>query len=216
MKFAFFDFDGTLFDGETIELICRDYPEVYSRICELNQKGVQGFLDFGNLFLQKVQLFEGIPVETIQRRLIEEQKYFKGASNIISALKNDGFTVVVLSGGFNPALAVAQKALGFDSYFGNDLVENNGILTGFVRGPCMHQESKGELISKLYEITGASKIDSVAVGDGRNDVSMFHEVGFSVAFCSRSKALREVASVCVDEPDLTLVYNKISEYNKSK
>lgn len=212
MKLAFFDFDGTLLNGETIESILKDYPEIQKRVVEYNQMGIRGEVEFCELYIKKIQLFQNLPYEPILRRLKEHQEYFTGARDLIANLRANGWIVIVLSGGFEPALEVAQKNLNFNTYWGNEfVVRPDGIMTGYVRGPCMHQESKGEIIQKILAMTGAKKKDCMGVGDGRNDVSMFREVGFSVAFCAKSKALREIATHCVDEPDLNLVWDLMKD-----
>jgi phosphoserine phosphatase len=215
MKIAFFDFDGTLLNDETIELIVKDYPAIHSKVKELNQLGIQGLVDFGRLYIEKIQLLTGLPYDDILKRMNLKQTYFTGASELIRNLKNNGYCVIVMSGGFSPALETAQKVLGFDTYFGNDfMVDSDDKLTGYIRGPCMHQNSKGELIDRILSITGVNKRDCIGVGDGRNDISMFERVGFSVAFCAKSQQLREIASVCVDDPDLGIVWDKIVEYDR--
>lgn len=212
MKIAFFDFDGTLLNGETIEHILQDYPDVYEKVKEYNQMGIRGEVEFCELYIKKIQLFRDLPYETILKRLVEPQEYFPGARDLIANLRSNGWVVIILSGGFEPALEVAQKALNFNTYWGNEfVVRPDGTMTGYVRGPCMHQDSKGEIIQKILAMSGAKKEDCMGVGDGRNDVSMFQNVGFSVAFCAKSKALREIATHCVDEPDLNLVWDLMKE-----
>lgn len=216
MRFVFFDFDGTLSQDETIEIILHDYPDIMDRMKEMNQMGLRGVKNFGSLYLEKIQLMKGLPYQKILEQMKKSVCYFKGVKETIQNLKNDGWKVIVLSGGFNPMLETAKNDLGFDTYFGNDFdVDLDGNLTGFVRGPCMHQDSKGEFITKMIQMLGISKTQCVGVGDARNDISMFQSVGFSVAFCAKTHQVRDSATTYVDIADMNLVYDKIAEYDRT-
>lgn len=193
MKIAIFDFDGTLLNGETIENILKDEPEKYHQMKELNQKGVQGLVDFTTLYLQKIYLLKGIPRKTVSKNL-RDQTYMEGAQQLIRHLKNLGYKVIVMSGGFEEALQIAQENLGFDLYYCNQLIyDENDCLTGQVIGPCMSMESKGDLVRKMRDLFD-NNLYVIACGDGRNDVSLFKEANFSVAYHSRCAALRDMAN----------------------
>ena len=197
MKIAIFDFDGTLLDGETIENILKDEPEKYHQMKELNQKGVQGLVDFTTLYLQKINLLKGISRKTVSKNL-RDQTYMEGAQQLIRHLKNLGYKVIVMSGAFEEAIQIAQKNLGFDLYYCNTLIyDENDCLTGQVVGPCMTIESKGDLVRKIRCLFD-DDLYILACGDGRNDVSLFEEANFSVAYHSRCVALRDIAKRCIE------------------
>lgn len=203
MKLAFFDFDRTLRDGDTIGSIFDNIESIQTELQQLYHP------DFRTLLIQKLKLLKNFNIHEIMNLQIQTLHYFPGAKQLIQTLKANGWTVIVLSGGFSHAIQTAQKELGFDTFFCNDLVVEQEKITGELIGFCLTDTSKGEIVQKIRELTGVSKQNTIAIGDGKNDVSMFQEVGFSIAFCSQCEALRAISSICIDEPNLITLLNYI-------
>ncbi len=124
-----------------------------------------------------------------------------GAPEVVAGLKERGYTVVCFSGGFRDATQPACKKLGIDADFANFLHIENGVLTGAVGGEMMHSDAKGELITRLQSLLNVGRENTLVVGDGANDLSMFAQADTRIAFCAKP-ILKEAATHTVDVKDL--------------
>jgi phosphoserine phosphatase len=202
MKLAVFDFDSTLMDGETIDFLARELG-LEKQVAAITHEAMEGRLDFFNALQQRVKLLKGLDMSKVDD-ICQKLPLINGAKYTIDGLKSRGYTVVCFSGGFRNATMPACKSLGIDADFSNTLYDVDGILTGEVGGEMMFGSSKGELLIRLQSLLGVSKANTVAVGDGANDLSMFVYAGTKIAFCAKP-ILRDAATHCVDEKDLRKV-----------
>ncbi len=206
-KLAVFDFDSTLMDGETIEIIA-DCVGLRDEVAQITKRAMQGELDFFDSLTYRVSLLKGIKESTVDeicRNLI----YMTGAKETIAELKKLGYKVVCFSGGFKNATGYARDILGYDADFSNILHTKNGLLTGQVGGDMMFSDSKGLMLQKLQTLLGVSAQNTIAVGDGANDLSMFRHAQTRVAFCAK-ECLKKEATICLEKKDLRLLLDKIS------
>jgi phosphoserine phosphatase len=134
-----------------------------------------------------------------------------GAKEVVEGLKERGYRVICFSGGFRTATSPICKSLGIDADFSNILHEKNGILTGKVGGDMMFGFSKGDMLERLQNLLGIDKENTLVVGDGANDLSMFEYAKIKVAFCAKP-ILKENATHIVDIKDLREIL-KIEEIN---
>ena len=132
-----------------------------------------------------------------------------GAMETIRELKKRGFTVICFSGGFKNATIPFKEKYGLNCEFSNILHEKDGILTGLVGGEMMFNNSKGEMLKRLQTITGTSIEDTITVGDGANDLSMFKYSGTKIAFCAKP-ILEKQADIIIKEKNLSLILDKIA------
>lgn len=206
MKLAVFDFDSTLMDGETIDFFARELG-LEKEVAEITNLAMNGKLDFFESLITRVELLKGLD----HNKVIEIGKnlpLMPGALEIVPALQAKGYKVICFSGGFRVGTSPAKEVLGLDADFSNVLHHKDGVLTGLVGGDMMFDYSKGDMIRRLQNILGVTKADTLVVGDGANDRSMFAEADTRIAFCAK-EILKKEANIIIDTKDLTQILNHI-------
>jgi phosphoserine phosphatase len=198
-KLAVFDFDSTLMDGETIDFLAKPLG-LEAQVAAITERAMAGELDFFKSLVARVALLEGLEKEKVDA-ICADLPMMPGAKEVVQGLKERGYTVVCFSGGFRNATKPACERLGIDADFSNFLHDENGILTGRVGGEMMYSEAKGDMIVRMQKLLGVGREDTLVVGDGANDLSMFTHADTRVAFCAKP-VLKEVATHCVDVKDL--------------
>ncbi len=206
MKLCVFDFDSTLMDGETIDFLARPLG-VEEKVAGITEKAMKGELDFFESLTTRVSLLEGLELDKVDE-ICQNLPFMPGAKETISALKKRGFTVIVFSGGFRNATSYAKDILGFSADFSNILHQRDGVLTGLVGGDMMFDFSKGDMIVRIQNLLGVKKEDTLVVGDGANDRSMFLHADMRVAFCAKD-ILKKEANIIIDTKDLTEILKEI-------
>ena len=205
-KLAVFDFDSTLMDGETIEIIASEIG-LQEQVAQITKRAMEGELDFFDSLTYRVSLLKGISEKRVNE-ICHSLPYMPGAKETITALKNKGYIVVCFSGGFKNATEYAKDILGYDADFSNILHTKDGILTGQVGGEMMFSDSKGQMLQKLQTILKVTPQNTIAVGDGANDLSMFKHAKTRVAFCAKQRLAQE-ATLVIKNKDLTQLLNII-------
>lgn len=202
IKLCVFDFDSTLMDGESIDILASKYG-VFDEVSKITTRAMNGELDFFESLSKRVSLLKGMSYENV----LEYCKNFplmNGAKELISYLKSKNITVAVFSGGFHEGVDLAQNKLNFDIAFANYLHQKDGFLSGLVGGEMMFSNSKGVMLKRLKELLRLKDEEVACVGDGANDISMFEQSSLKIAFCAK-EILRQNATHCVDEKDLTKI-----------
>ena len=206
MKLAVFDFDSTLMDGETLEFLAKELG-IEKEVKTITDKAMRGELDFFESLQKRVSLLKGLPVEKVDE-ICHNLPLMKGAKEVVQGLKQKGYKVVCFSGGFKNATTYFKDILGLDCDFSNILHSKDGVLTGLVGGEMMFNTSKGEILTRLQNVLGVSPEETLVVGDGANDISMFNHAATRVAFCAKP-ILKEHATIIIDEKDLSLILEKV-------
>lgn len=206
MKLAVFDFDSTLMDGETLEFLAKEIG-IESQVKEITDKAMRGELDFFESLQERVSLLKGLKVETVNE-ICKNLPIMNGAKETIQGLKERGYKVVCFSGGFKNATIPFAEKLGLDSEFSNILHAKDGLLTGLVGGEMMFNDSKGQILKRLQKLLGILQENTIVVGDGANDLSMFKYAGKRVSFCGKP-VLKKEANIVIEHKDLRLILDKI-------
>ncbi len=206
MKLAVFDFDSTLMDGETIDFLARPLG-LEEKVAEITERAMRGELDFFESLTTRVTLLRGLEEQKVDE-ICHNLPFMPGARETIAELKKRGFTVVVFSGGFRNATSYAREILGYDADFSNILHAKDGRLTGLVGGDMMFDFSKGDMLVRIQNLLGISEADTLVVGDGANDRSMFAHAATRVAFCAK-EILRREANITIETKDLTQLLKEV-------
>lgn len=200
MKLAVFDFDSTLMDGETLEFLAKEF-NLQDKVAAITKEAMEGKIDFFESLIKRVALLKGLEQAKVEK-MCRELPLMNGAKETITELKKAGYKTVCFSGGFKSATIPAREYLGLDADFSNILHFKDGKMTGLVGGEMMFSTSKGEMLVTLQRLLGVTEENTVAVGDGANDLSMFKHAAKRVAFCAKP-VLREAANIIIAEKDLT-------------
>ena len=205
-KLAVFDFDSTLMDGETIDFFAAELG-LEKQVADITDLAMNGKLDFFESLITRVELLKGLDYDKVVQ-IGKNLPLMPGAKEIIPALQKKGYKVVCFSGGFRVGTSPAKDILGLDADFANVLHQKDGKLTGLVGGDMMFDYSKGDMIQRLQNILGISKQNTLVVGDGANDRSMFAHADTRVAFCAK-EILKKEANIIIDTKDLTKILDHI-------
>lgn len=205
-KLAVFDFDSTLMDGETLEFFAQELG-IRDKVKAITDKAMRGELDFFESLKERVSYLKGLPVEKVDE-ICKNLPLMNGAKEVVNGLKEKGYKVVCFSGGFRNATAYFKDILGLDAEFSNILHSKDDLLTGYVGGEMMFNDSKGQMLCRLQRLLDVSKENTIAVGDGANDLSMFRYAGKRIAFCAKP-ILKENADIIINDKDLKLILQNI-------
>ncbi|MEI0538865.1 phosphoserine phosphatase SerB [Brachyspira pulli] len=206
MKLAVFDFDSTLMDGETLDIIARE-TNFANEIAEITARGMRGEIDFFESLQSRVALLKGIKLETVND-ICNSLPIMNGAKETIEELHKKDYKCVCFSGGFKNATIPFSQKLNLDAEFSNIFHVKDNILTGKVGGEMMFSNSKGNMLLTLQKLLNVDYNDTLVVGDGANDLSMFKYAKNKVAFCAK-EVLKKEATIIINEKDLKLILDQI-------
>jgi len=193
-RLVFFDMDSTLIDMEIIDEMARR-AGVFKEVSRITEKARRGDLDFEEALVQRVALLKGLKVEELEK-IRNEMKLSEGAEDLIMTLKKLGFKQGVVSGGFNYFTDYLKEKLGLDFAFSNQLEIKNGALTGRVLGNIVDGPYKAKIVNMVSSEEGVLLDQTVAIGDGANDVLMLGQAGLGIAYNAKWK-LERVANMSV-------------------
>ncbi|RDU51670.1 phosphoserine phosphatase SerB [Helicobacter sp. MIT 00-7814] len=199
MKLAVFDFDSTLMNGETIDFLANECG-AQAQVAHITAQAMEGKLDYYESLKSRVALLKGLSLARA-KEICENLPLNLGAREIVQILKSKGYKVVCFSGGFSLATRHFAKILELDSDFSNILHVKDGVLSGEIGGEMMFSTSKGEMLVRLQNLLGIDRQNTLCVGDGANDLSMFAHADTRIAFCAKN-VLKEAANIIIDKQDL--------------
>ena len=180
-----FDMDSTLIQTEVIDELAK-HAGVGDQVAAITEQAMQGKLDFNQSFRRRMALLEGLD-ESVLEDIANKLPIMEGAERLIKNLKAYGFKTAILSGGFTYFGKFLQNKFGIDYVHANTLERIDGKLTGNVIDPIINGEMKAKLLKEIAEQEGISPAQTIAVGDGANDLPMLSAAGLGIAF--RAKPL---------------------------
>ena len=197
-----FDVDSTLVQGEAIEMLAAR-AGAQGAVAAITDAAMRGELDFAESLEQRVATLAGLPATVIDE-VAAQLQLMPGARTTIRTLRRLGFRCGVVSGGFRQIIEPLAEELMLDFVAANELEVVDGVLTGRVVGPIIDRPGKAEALRDFAQQAGVPMQQTVAVGDGANDIDMLAAAGLGVAFNAKP-ALREVADASLSQPYLDTV-----------
>lgn len=194
-----FDMDSTLVEAEIIDELARE-AGVGEEVSKLTERAMRGEIGFKEALEERVKLLKGLPVEVLEK-IYSRIKLTEGAKELVRSLKEAGYKVAVVSGGFSYFTDRLKDELGLDYAFGNELEIENGRLTGRIKGRIIDAKEKARIVEEIAKKEGISPENVVAVGDGANDRLMIEKAGLGIAFNAKD-VLKEVADGSISKENL--------------
>lgn len=184
-RLVVFDMDSTLIEAEVIDELAKE-AGVGDQVSEITEAAMRGEIDFTESFKRRMALLKGLD-ESVLADIAKRLPLTEGVEELVSNLKALGFKTAILSGGFNYFANYLQQRMGFDYVYANELEIEDGKVTGNVVGTVVDGKRKAELLRKIAEKEGIRLEQTIAVGDGANDLPMLSIAGLGIAF--RAKPL---------------------------
>ena len=181
-----FDMDSTLIQTECIdELAMRG--GVGDKVKAITERAMRGEIDFKESFTQRVSLLKGLDV-SVMKDIADHLPITEGADRLMSVLKRCGYKIAILSGGFTYFGEQLRRRYGIDYVYANELeIDENGKLTGRYIGDIVDGKRKAELLKLIAQVEQVNLAQTIAVGDGANDLPMISEAGLGIAFHAKPR-----------------------------
>ena len=196
-----FDMDSTLIKTEVIDELARRHG-VYEQVAAITESAMRGEIDFKESFTRRCQMLKGLDV-SVMKDIAENLPFTEGVERMMSVLKKYGYKIAILSGGFTYFGEYIQRKFGIDYVYANELeIDDNGKLTGRYVGEIVDGRRKAELLSLLAQVENVNIAQTIAVGDGANDLPMLKAAGLGIAFRAKPKvketARQSISTIGID------------------
>ena len=181
-----FDMDSTLIQAECIDELARRNG-VYDEVAAITASAMRGEIDFKESFTRRVALLKGLDA-SVMAEIVDEMPITEGTDRLMRVLKTYGYKIAILSGGFTYFGEALQRRYGIDYVYANELeVEEDGKLTGRYLGEIVDGKRKAELLRLIAQVEKVNLAQTIAVGDGANDLPMISEAGLGIAFHAKPR-----------------------------
>ena len=196
------DVDSTMIEQEVIELLAGRVG-LRDQVKLLTDQAMAGEIDFREALLQRVELLKGLSADVFQD-ILAEIKITDGVQELVSSIQESSGMVGAISGGFSQVLEPLAHSLGLNFYLANNLEVIDGLITGKITGEVVDAEIKANTLLHWAKQYGFDVANTVAIGDGANDVPMLKASGFGVAFRPKN-VLRPHADLVIEGNSLAPV-----------
>ena len=195
------DMDSTIIGCECLDELA-DFAGVKREVAAITERAMRGELNFEDALRERVAMIAGLPLEDLQRCYDERVKLNPGARALVATMTAAGARCVLVSGGFEFFTARVARAAGFQAHWGNRLIDDGEALTGRVADPILGRGAKLNTLRAEAAGFGATMADTLAIGDGANDIDMIMAAGLGVAYRAKP-VLASQADARLDKTDLT-------------
>jgi phosphoserine phosphatase len=200
-KLLLADMDSTMIGQECIDELA-DFAGLKAHVAEITERAMRGEIEFEPALRERVALLKGLPVSVVDEVLKTRIALTPGGRELVMTMRANGAYTCLISGGFTLFTNQIAAMIGFQEKRANELVVEDGKLTGEVREPILGRAAKLATLIELRESFDLDDIDTLAVGDGANDLGMVQAAGLGVAYHAKA-AVAAAAAARIDYGDLT-------------
>ncbi|MCL6697395.1 phosphoserine phosphatase SerB [Sphingomonas sp. NSE70-1] len=194
------DMDSTMIGQECIDELA-DYAGVKPEVADITERAMQGELDFAGALKERVALLRGLDASVIDQCLAERIRPNAGAETLVRTMRSRGAMTMLVSGGFTAFVGPIAEKIGFERFEANVLGVTGGKLSGATEGRIVDSRRKHDVLSELRDQLGLVANQTLAIGDGANDIPMIEEAGLGIAYRAKP-ALAAVADARLDHHGL--------------
>ncbi|RDJ11111.1 phosphoserine phosphatase SerB [Rhizobium grahamii] len=206
------DMDSTMIGQECIDELAAEVG-LKEKVAAITARAMNGEIAFEPALRERVALLKGLPIGVVDDVISRRITLTPGGPELIATMKSKGHYTALVSGGFTVFTGPVAKTLGFDENRANVLLEEDGVLSGFVSEPILGKQAKVDALNDISERLGISPDDAIAVGDGANDLGMLQLAGSGVALHAKPTVAAQ-AKIQINHGDLSaLLY--IQGYRKT-
>jgi phosphoserine phosphatase len=196
------DMDSTMIGQECIDELA-DYAGFKDRVAAITERAMRGEIAFEPALRERVALLKGLPLSVIDKVIAERIRLTPGGPTLVATMRAHGAYTCLVSGGFTAFTSKIAAMIGFDENHANKLLADAaGMLTGTVAEPILGRDAKLATLKELSARFGLTRDETLAVGDGANDIPMIAAAGLGVAYHAKP-AVKDAAPARIDHGDLT-------------
>jgi phosphoserine phosphatase len=200
-KLLLADMDSTMIGQECIDELA-DFAGLKAHVAEITERAMRGEIEFESALRERVALLKGLSVGVVDEVLAKRITPTPGGRELVMTMRARGAWTCLISGGFTLFTGAVAAMIGFQENRANELIVEDGKLTGEVREPILGRAAKLATLIELTETFDLDDIDTLAVGDGANDLGMIQHAGLGVAYRAKP-AVAAAAAARIDHGDLT-------------
>ena len=195
------DMDSTMIQQECIDELAAELG-LGEKVSAITERAMRGEIAFEPALRERVALLAGLAGDTVERILAERIVLMPGGATLIKTVRANGAYTALVSGGFTAFAGPISRKIGFDEFRANELLFEGAAFSGLVAEPILGRDAKKTTLLELTERFALEPEETIAVGDGANDLAMVEGAGLGIAYHAKA-ALKAAASAILDHADLT-------------